>query len=252
MRTRVLALAALFAVSADLSAQRLPLPRIGRGTPTPPTENPEPAAGPVARQLAITRSHWSLEGYTMVSSMHVPTESGMMTTFTMLGTGTHGDYRLTDNWSSTMDVTVSGVGYGALWESFEPGARYNFMPHDAELRPYLDVRGDFTHMYDTYTMPYGAIGGPNINGQNGNFYQQSRYSRGFGGVFGGGIEYTLTNTLALNTGFNAMRNHMRIYNLAQPGTVPVGSNFWMTSYRYTLGIRYNWLRTNHLSQNPLK
>ena len=77
----------------------------------------------------------------------------------------------------------------------------------------------------------------------------ARYSRGFGGIAGTGLEYSLTRSLALTTGVSLMRSRMTSYRIA-PGSIPNGTQFWLTTFRYTLGFRFNPVRTLHLSQTP--
>ena len=77
----------------------------------------------------------------------------------------------------------------------------------------------------------------------------ARYSRGFGGVTGTGIEYSLTRSLALTTGVSLMRSRMTSYRIA-PGSIPSGTQFWLTTFRYTLGFRFNPVRALQLSQTP--
>ena len=35
-----------------------------------------------------------------------------------------------------------------------------------------------------------------------------------------------------------------------PGTIPDGTNFWMTTVRYTLGLKFNPTRALQLAQSP--
>src|SRR5579884_957471 len=107
MRTRAFAVLALLALSADLTslgAQQLPLPRIGRRT-APPATDPEPTPAPVARQLAITRSRWAINGYTMVTSLRVP-DGGGVTSSVAWGGGTTGEFRVNDYFTTTADLTA--------------------------------------------------------------------------------------------------------------------------------------------------
>jgi len=62
------------------------------------------------------------------------------------------------------------------------------------------------------------------------------------------MEVALTNTMALSTGISAMRNRMTVYRVSSPETLPTGSGYWMTSYRFMVGLRYNWIHTLHLDQ----
>ena len=83
------------------------------------------------------------------------------------------------------------------------------------------------------------------------FVESGRYSRGFGSAAGAGVEYSLTNSLALTTGLSAMRNRMTTYRLTGPATVPsAGSAYWMTSVRLSLGLKFNPVRSLQSKQNP--
>jgi hypothetical protein len=42
---------------------------------------------------------------------------------------------------------------------------------------------------------------------------------------------------------------MTSYRIA-PGRIPGGTQFWLTTFRYTLGFRFNPVRLLNLSQNP--
>lgn len=250
MRTRALAVLALLALGADLntvSAQRIPLPRIGRRTPPPPND-PEPMPAPVARQLAVTRSRWAIDGYSMISSMRVPDANGVSSTIGF-GGGTRGEYRLNDYFAATAEMTATtNSGSTAVTETAELGTRYRPTPHDPEIRPYVDLRGGFMHMYDLYTSTIGGVAGVGAPGPGTDLFSTNRYSRGFGGVLGTGMEISLSNATALSTGISAMRNRMTVYRVSSPESVPAGSGYWLTSYRFTIGLRYNWIHTQHLDQ----
>jgi len=239
MRTRALLLIVLLALPSFASAQ-LRIPRAGR-RPTPQPAELPPRPGNVARAVAIQRSHWSVDGYSMVSAFQVPSPSGGVSAYTSLGTGTRGSYRVTDHVSATVDMTASMVGSPTITETAELGTRYAPMTWDHELRPYFDLRAGFVHMYDQF-------GGLFDNGGQ-TLGRGARYSRGFGGVAGSGLEYSLTRSLALTTGVSLMRSRMTSYRIA-PGSIPGGTQFWLTTFRYTLGFRFNPVRLLNLSQNP--
>jgi hypothetical protein len=239
MRTRALFLVAVLALPSVASAQ-IRIPRAGR-RPTPPPAELPPRPGNVARAVAIQRSHWSVDGYAMVSAFQVPSPAGGVTAYTSLGTGTRGSYRVTDHVSATVDMTASMVGSPTITETAELGTRYSPMTWDHSLRPYFDLRAGFIHMYDQFGSLFD-IGGQTLG-------HGARYSRGFGGVTGTGFEYSLTRSLALTTGVSLMRSRMTSYRIA-PGSIPNGTQFWLTTFRYTLGFRFNPVRALNLSQNP--
>lgn len=247
MRTRALVVIALFALPAVLDAQRLPRPRIGRGTP--PQAAPLPPEAPaVARALAYKRSRWSGEAYSLINSVQIPTADGGSASYANFGTGTRGDYRYTDRFSATVDLTVSALGSPVTTETAEIGTRFRPAPMDQALRPFLDVRAAYMHMYDLYAMPTAtSVSGGGLNHQ---FVQEARYSRGIGSVLGAGLEYSLTRSLSLSTELTAMRNRMTAYRLIGPANVPNRSTYWMTSFRYSLGLKFNPVRALYLAQNP--
>ena len=247
MRTRALLVITLLALPAVLDAQRLPRPRIGRGTP--PQAAPLPPEAPiVARALAYKRSRWSGEAYSLINSVQIPTADGGAVSYSSFGTGTRGDYRYSNRFSATVDLTVSALGSPITTETAEIGTRFRPAPMDQSLRPFLDVRAAYMHMYDLYAMPTaGPVSGGGLNHE---FIQEARYSRGLGGVVGAGVEYSLTRSLSLTTELTAMRNRMMTYRLIGPANAPNGSGYWMTTFRYSLGLKFNPVRALYLAQNP--
>lgn len=239
MRARALLMIALLALPSVASAQ-IRVPRAGR-RPTPQPAELPPQPGNVARAVAIQRSHWSVDGYSMVSAFQVPSPSGGVSAYTSLGTGTRGSYRVTEHVSATVDMTASMVGSPTTTETAELGTRYAPMTWDHTLRPYFDLRAGFIHMYDQFGGLFDNGGQTPGRG--------ARYSRGFGGVAGSGLEYSLTRSLALTSGVSLMRSRMTSYRIA-PGSIANGTQFWLTTFRYTLGFRFNPVRTQHLSQTP--
>src|SRR5262245_30696626 len=106
MRTRVVAVIALLSLPCALSAQ---LRRPSTRTPAEPASLP-PTISEVARTLAYKRARWSFEGYTMMSAIQIPSASGPTVSYSTLGTGTHADYRITDRFAATADMSVSALG----------------------------------------------------------------------------------------------------------------------------------------------
>src|SRR5258705_13802227 len=100
MRTRALVAIALLTLPCGLTAQVLRIPR--RGAVPDPAPLP-PAAAPVARALALQRSRWSAEGYSLVSALQVPNGNGGVSRYSTFGTGTHADYRYADHLTATID-----------------------------------------------------------------------------------------------------------------------------------------------------
>jgi hypothetical protein len=245
MRTRAFVVVALLALPAALSAQ-LRLPRVGRRTsPEPATLPPESPV--VTRALAYKRSRWSAESYTLFSSMQAPTGAGVSARYTTLGAGTHADYRYSDRWSGGMDLTVSPYGGATTTMTAEVGTRFSPLPWEEQVRPFFDVRAAYTHMYDEFaspTNPAGGFGNPSLD-----FTSVSRYSRGFGAVAGAGLDVSLTNTIALSSELTAVRSRMRAYRVDGAAGFPnAGPNYWLTSVRLSMGIKYSPVRALRLAQ----
>jgi hypothetical protein len=119
------------------------------------------------------------------------------------------------------------------------------MPLDAALRPFIDVRAAYMHMYDTFFFPGNSTGIAGID----QAAQEGRYSHGFGSVAGAGLDYSLTRSLSLTTELSALRTRMTTYRLTSPTSVPgAGGTYWMTSLRYMFGFKYNAVRALKLVQ----
>lgn len=247
MRIRAVVAAGLLLLPSVMVAQGR-ITRPGRTTAEPTPLPPEIPV--VARALNVQRSRWTIEGYSMLSSVQLPSAAGgAVSSYTTFGSGTHADYRYTQRWSATMDLTVSALGGPALSETAEVGTRFAPLPWSEDfrgIRPYFDVRAAYMHMYDTFASPLAVVAGQ----QDQALGQAGRYSRGFGAVAGTGVDIPLTNTFALTTEISGMRNRMTTYRLSGVASLPSGSNYWMTSFRLTLGIKYNPVNALHMTQNP--
>jgi len=183
----------------------------------------------------------------MFSAIQIPGGSGGADTYTSVGGGTRADYRFADRFSATLDVTASFLGGFANSQTAEFGTRFIPTPRGEAFRPYFDLRGAYTHINDTYVIPGSSdlsFGGP-INQE---FAQQRRYTGGLGGVAGAGFEYSVTNSLAFTTELTAMRAYMTTRRLTNPANNPGDMNYWMTSLRYTIGLKYNPVQALHLVQ----
>lgn len=248
MRNRALILTALLIAPAALSAQ-IRLPRGPRSAP-PTAASLPPEAPIVAKALAYKRSRWSGEAYTLINTFQVPEGAGT-TTYTSFGSGTRADYRFSDHFSATVDMTASALGSPAISETAELGTRFRPGSLDQRLRTYVDARAQFVHLYDTPTLASstGAIIG-GIGGAS-QFFTGQRYSRGFGGMAGAGFEFSFTNSFALTSELLATRDRMSMYRLDNPTSIPLASRYWMTSFRYTIGFKYNATRALNLAQNPM-
>lgn len=237
MRTRVMlaivAIGALLA-PADLSAQRIPLPGIKR--PGRPAELP-PQPTPIARQLQYRRWRLSIESYPLLSFVQAPglTANRALPTFTTFGTGTRADYLLNRNISATFDLTASIFGGPAQTYTAEFGTRLHPEWAERRLHPFIDLRGAYLAAYDSRIgnsdVPFVD---PSLPGQT-----VIRYSTGFGAIGGIGVEYPFTARWSLTSAASVLEARMRPRDFDAPaGLAP----FRLTSFRYTVGIRYTPIR----------
>jgi hypothetical protein len=245
MRIRVAAIITLL-LPATLSAQRIPLPGTRRG-PARPAELP-PQPGAIAQELAYKRMRLSIESYPMVMYAQGPRFAGTAgpSSWTALGAGTRADYELTPHLSATLDLTSSLYGGPAITQTAEIGTRIHPERSESRIFPFADVRFGYIAQYNknfgTIDDPYGYTLGSTPYG--------TRYSRGFGGVAGLGMDYALSRSFSLNTTFSVMRNRMTWVGLesAQRAEGP----YAMTFYRYTLGLRYNPVRVIRAVETDLR
>jgi hypothetical protein len=239
MRTRALVSLAILSLPAIVSAQitRRPSTR----TPIEPAGLP-PAVPEVARELAYKRSRWAFEGYSMFSAIQAPSAGGTAMS-SVFGAGTHGDYRLTDAIAGTADITYSTFGTSnASYQSAEAGARFMLPGAETRTKPFFDARATYMSLSDLYSASLGSINGASVT-------PTSRYSRGFGGFAGVGVMHNLFGSFLLTTEIAALRNRMTTYRTTAY-SVPTGTSYWATTYRFSVGFRYHAQRTLALSQNP--
>jgi hypothetical protein len=222
-------------VSAQI-VQRRPSTR----TPAEPASLP-PAAPEVGRELAYKRSRWALEAYSLFSAVQVPSAGGS-TYSAVIGAGTHGDYRLTDLIAASADVTFANLSNTNMtYETAELGTRFTVPIPDERTRPFIDARAVYMNLNDMYL-------GDVATGRS-STTPSTRYSRGFGGLAGVGIEHSMFGSYLLTTEIAALRNRMTTYR--STGVMPAnGTNMWATTFRLTVGVRYNQQRSLQLAQNP--
>ncbi|HET9012697.1 MAG TPA: hypothetical protein VFN38_12820 [Gemmatimonadaceae bacterium] len=236
MRIRAV-VAILLLLPAPLSAQRFPVPRTGRdpARPVPLPRQPEP----IARELAYRRLRLSVESYPLISYVQSPglAADGRTSAWTTFGAGTRAEYRLTRHASATLDLTSSLVGSPLIVQTAELGTRLRPERTERRVYPFADLRVGFVSAYDRSLGPilYDAAGFPTPQSAYG-----IRYSNGFGGVAGAGMEYALTRTFSLTTGASVMVSRLTSHDFRGSQTVDPG--FAMTSYRLTIGVRYNPVR----------
>jgi hypothetical protein len=167
----------------------------------------------------------------------------------MIGSGSHGDYRMTDRFAMTFDVTSTLPFTTTMDGTVELGTRFRPLPWGVNVRPYFDIRGAYSYLSDMYAassdlFTTGSSGGAFVSGESG------RRSRGVGGLVGAGLEYYFTRSMAVTTGVTAARSHMTAYRMTGFAVQPNASTYWMTSARYTLGLKFNPVRVLRLEQNP--
>jgi hypothetical protein len=235
MRIRVVVAIVALLLPAASSAQRLPVPRTGHdpARPVPLPRQPES----IARQLAYKRLRLSVETYPLISYIQSPglAYDGRASAWTAFGAGTRAEYRLTRFVSATMDLTSSFLGSPVHMETAEIGTRLRPERSERRAYPFVDLRVGYVSAFDSGLGSFDAYGFPTP--QNGSGV---RYSRGFGGVAGMGMEYALTQTFSLTTAGSVMRSHLTSHDFQSAQSFADG--FAMTSYRYTVGIKYNPVR----------
>jgi hypothetical protein len=196
-----------------------------------------PEAGPIARELGYVRLRVSIESYPVLSFVQSSGfANGGSSTWASLGAGTRAEYRLTRFMSATLDLTSSMLGGPVDLNTAELGARFGRARTERRLEPFADLRAGYaaamsselgSYMNDPlgYPIPHGAYG--------------SRYSSGWGGVAGVGVEYGLTRTFSLTTELLATHSRMSAHDVLSTTAQP---DYGITSVRYVLGIRYNPVR----------
>jgi hypothetical protein len=158
--------------------------------------------------------------------------AGAASAWTTVGTGTRADYLLNRHMSATLDMTSSFVGGPIIVNTVELGMRVHPEWAEHRLFPYFDFRGGYLTSYDKGLTAVDGFVDPVAEGIGG-----PRYSRGVGGVGGGGFEYSLTRTWSLMTEAMVVSSRMRTDDFNTPAR-----SFTMTGIRYMLGVKYNPVR----------
>ena len=245
MRIRSALAVALLLPSVSFAQARAPRIGGGRRPGEPVPLGPQPEV--VARSQAYQRSRYSVETYPLISRVEAPgfAAGSPVSRWTTFGTGTRLDWRHTQYLSWTLDLTSSYLGGPAITETAEIGTRLRPENWDFRVRPFADVRLGFQHVYDAYSLPADIGIGPASSLSSG-----ARYSRGFGAVAGVGLEYALTNTFALTTAVSAMRSDLAAYHYNGVSVPTGGDSYRMTSYRLTLGLKYNPVHLLRAANEP--
>lgn len=237
MRIRSLAAAIFLLVPGALGAQRHlpPLPGQHHGPETPEPKAP-PESGPVARQLEYTRLNISLASYPLMSFIQSSgLASGGSSTWTAIGAGAQMTYRFARLATGTLDITSSFLGGPVDMQTVELGTRIGRSLTERRLEPFADLRGGYvavssgqvnSNIDDVgFPLPHGAYG--------------SRYSNGWEGVAGAGVEYAFTRQLSVSTELLGTHAQMSAHDVLSPVARP---NYSITSVRWAIGLRYNPVR----------
>ncbi len=239
MRIHAVVAIAVLLLPTQIQAQRR-MPVIGRRGPAQPVPlSPQPPE--IARAIAYQRLHVSGESYPMISVVQAPNFAGdgRASSWTAFGMGARVEYRLTPHASATMDLTSSVAGSPLIVQTAEIGTRLRSRVVDFDQRtfPFLDLRAGYISAYDR---SLGAVTSDPSGFPIPSSIVGARYSSGFGGVAGVGVEYAVTRTFFVTTAGSVVRSHMTSHDYASTRTVV--PSFAMTSYRLTLGVRYNPVR----------
>jgi hypothetical protein len=239
MRIRAIIVSVALLLPTVVSAQRLPRGATDKRRPGRPTELP-PQAGPVARDLEykrfFVRSHLSVESYPLFSYVQsAGFAAGGRTSWTTFGAGTRADWRFTRFVSGTLDMTSSFLSGPAYTQTVELGTRFRPELTERRVYPFADVRVGYASSYNK------GLGGV-IDGGFGSSLQSptapgARYSSGFGGLAGAGMEIALSRQFSLTTAAAATLNRMTAHGFQ--GAAPADPVFTMKTLRYTIGLRYN-------------
>lgn len=231
MRVRTFALFVVLLLPASLHAQgiHIRLPWIGR---RPTARAPLPPQAPViAREMQYRASRLSAETYTVLSMVQTDHSAVGASTASMIGYGTHVDYRIRQRFSITSDVTQSIWGGPFLQNTFDFGGRYRpLRGPDYTIRPYVDLRGTLAWSYANFAQPSdptNVIVTPEIAGS-----RNGGHGRGL--LAGAGFETSLSRQWSITTGVSVSRYRMTPW--AGSGQ---DQSFGTTASRVTIGVKYN-------------
>jgi hypothetical protein len=243
MRSRLtLALLALSLPAADLAAQRIRIPLIGRGGPTPevPVDKPPLAPG-ITEAMAYNRyrlSRFSVEQYPMLTYLQTTgfIAEGIPTSNVTLGDGTHIGFRVAPSLSLTLDMTSSV--YGGPFSMGSADVGFRLKPWTSpRFTPFADARMSWA--YTTPGTGFGSAAVPTI------FFARSMYGdftsgSGNGVFFGLGVETRVTPQLSMTTALLTTRYSMEARDM---GTRREWE-YTADATRLTVGLKYNhgrWL-----------
>lgn len=245
MRTRTV-MAAVALLLPSVAAAQLRAPGLDGRDPSrrlPQGRQPEV----IARAQALVRSRYSIEAYPLISRVEASgiVPGAQSARWTSVGTGTRLDWRQTDYLSWTMDVTASYLGGPAVTETAEIGTRIRPASWNDRVRPFADLRLGVEHISQSLTNQ--DLGFTPVFAQS----SAMRYGRGFGAAAGAGVEYFLTNTLGLTTALSMMQTNMTAYNFSGMSAPLDGGSYRMTTYRLSVGLKYNRVRYVGTAKNTI-
>jgi hypothetical protein len=235
IRTAVVAVTLLLptVAAAQLRAPGIDGPRPGRQLP--PGRQPEV----IARSLAMVRSRYSVEAYPLINRVEASglADGSPTARWTSVGSGTRLDWRHSDHLSWTLDLTASYLGGPAISETAELGMRVRPAAWNDRVRPFGDLRVGFEHMSQSLTNQDLGFGAASIRTTS-----AMRNGRGVGAAAGAGVEYFLTNALGLTTAVSVMHSNMTAYDFTGVSLPTTESGYHLTTYRLSVGLRYNRVR----------
>jgi hypothetical protein len=235
MRARALVAAGLVLVPCIVGAQPRPRLPIGGQPPRAVPSGPQPRV--VSNALRYNRLPLAVEGYTFVSRMEVPGVLGASgQTFTTGGSGTRLEYRFHRMAAATMDFTSNFIGGPIFNQTAELGFRVGPSRASADIVPFLDARAGYF-----FSLPHQQLGGFSSNPPV-NFASVMNYAYGPGAIAGGGVEFATTRLFSITTAASAARSFMT----ARPTfrATQQNSKYTMNSYRMSISLRYNGVRSN--------
>ena len=187
------------------------------------------------------RLAFSVESYPMVNVVSAAgfLAEGSTSHWTSYGVGQRLSVRIKPYIFGTLDLTTAPFGGMTTTNTVELGTRLLPDVWDHRLHPFVDARVGYMFAYEGYsTSVDNAIANPNVQGIRG-----ARYSEGFGGIVGGGLQISLTRTLMAIASSSMMQNRMSNHRITAATTGTGPDEYRMTSYRHTLGLRWNPVRS---------
>ena len=217
-------------------AQQRPRIRLGGQPPRTAGALPDgPQARPVSQALRYRRLNVSVEGYTQVSRIDVPSFAGLPgESFTTGGTGTRFEYRFNRMVASTLDLTQSFIGGPVFNQTAELGFRLGPSRASADIVPFVDARAGY--FFSQPRQQLGDFGNtPQIN-----FASVMDYSHGPAVIGGGGVEFAATRRFSVVTAATYARAHMTARRL--PRTSGAEDRYTMSAMRYIISLRFNGVK----------